>query len=267
MHEKLSQAVKLYDNLLTQQVSRPAWQHASPSYQQQNGYAPQYRPQDPSYGQWSAPQPQQPMSPIQASLPLVNGYVPPPPQEAQPQAMYQPSYQQPQLVTPAQAYSNSPYTQATPASPAPVTIPQYGAASPAPTSAVPYAPSTPAQPSAPPTLSPPQPVSVSAPAPIASPPSAGSAYQSQSALSRSHTVASSAPRLAEHTRPQQAYIARHNTMSHPVEQLQQLQQLSAPPPQLPAFPVVPTGSPQAYAGYNQPIATEPDRKEALLIDL
>lgn len=278
MHEKLSQAVKLYDNLLTQQVSRPAWQHTSPSYQQPNGYAPQYRPQEPAYTQWSAPQTQQPLSPgpIQAPQspyanrdpPLANGYVPPPPQEAQPQPMYQPSYQQPQLMASPQAYPGAPYTQAAPASPVPVTIPQYGAPPPAPPSAVPYAPPAPAQPSAPPVLSPPQPASVPAPpAPVASPPPATTAFQPQSSLARSHTVASSAPRPAEHTRPQQAYVARHNTMSHPAEQLQQLQQLSAPPPQLPAFPVVPTGSPQAYAGYGQPISPEPERKEALLIDL
>lgn len=277
MHEKLSQAVKLYDNLLTQQVSRPAWQHASTSYQQPNGYAPQYRTQEPAYNQWSAPQPQQPMSPgpIQApqspyvnrEQPLSNGYILPPPQEAQSQPMYQPSYQQPQLLTSPQAYSVSSYVQPVPPSPVPVTIPQYGAPPPPPVS-VPYSSPTPAQLSAPPALSSPQAASALAPPiPVASPPPTSPAFQSQSSLARSRTVASSAPRLAEHQRPQQVYVARHNTMSHPAEQLQQLQQLSAPPPQLPAFPVAPTGSPQAYAGYGQPISAEPERKEALLIDL
>ncbi|CCM03709.1 uncharacterized protein FIBRA_05855 [Fibroporia radiculosa] len=69
MHEKLSQAVKLYDNLLTEQVSRPAWRSPSTvpstSYQHVNaGYAPQYRPADGVYGQWAAePQAQTPVSP------------------------------------------------------------------------------------------------------------------------------------------------------------------------------------------------------------
>lgn len=272
MHEKLSQAVKLYDNILTQQVSRPAWQHTSTSYQQPNGYTPQYRTQEPAYSQWAASQSQQPISPgpIQApqppyvnyEQPSANAYALPPPQEAQSQPMYQPSYQQPQLVT--SPYSGSSYVQPVPPSPVPVTIPQYGAPPPPPLSVPPYALPAAAHPSAPPALSSPQTASVPAPISVASSPSSP-AFQPQS-LARSRSVAS-APRLTEHQRPQQAYVARHNTMSHPAEQLQQLQQLSAPPPQLPAFPVVPTGSPQAYSGYGQPIAGEPERKEALLIDL
>ncbi|KAI0727617.1 ubiquitin binding protein [Fomitopsis betulina] len=272
MHEKLSQAVKLYDNILTQQVSRPAWQHTSTSYQQPNGYTPQYRTQEPAYSQWAASQSQQPISPgpfqapqppyVNYEQPSANAYALPPPQEAQSQPMYQPSYQQPQLVT--SPYSGSSYVQPVPPSPVPVTIPQYGAPPPPPLSVPPYALPAAAHPSAPPALSSPQTASVPAPISVASSPSSP-AFQPQS-LARSRSVAS-APRLTEHQRPQQAYVARHNTMSHPAEQLQQLQQLSAPPPQLPAFPVVPTGSPQAYSGYGQPIAGEPERKEALLIDL
>ncbi|KZT68819.1 ubiquitin binding protein [Daedalea quercina L-15889] len=271
MHEKLSQAVKLYDNLLTQQVSRPTWQSASTNYQQANGYAPQYHPVEPVYNQWNVPQAQQPMSPgpSQASQPtylgreqsVTNGtYVMSQATEVQPQPMYQPSYQPSQMVTSPQPYSNSPYTQATPASPAPVTIPQYGAP-PAPPSAVPYPPPTPAQPAALPAMSPPQTTSAPAP-PIASASSGAPGFQST--LTRSHTVASHARPSDQQT---QTYIVRHNTMSHPPEQLQQLQQLSAPPPQLPNFPTVPTDSPQAYAGYGHSISVEPERKEALLIDL
>ncbi|KAH9836690.1 ubiquitin binding protein [Rhodofomes roseus] len=269
MHEKLSQAVKLYDNLLTQQVSRPTWQQASTSYQQASGYAPQYRAQEPVYGQWSPPQVQQPMSPgpVQApnlpylsrEHPVNNGaYVTSPTAEQPPQGMYQPSYQPSQMVTSPQQYSQ-PYAQAAPASPAPVTIPQYGAP-PAPPAAVPYPPPTPAQhvpaPSAPPPQTAPTPVPQVVSSPAAAP-------AIQSSLLRSPTVVS-------HPRPsdQQAhpYIHRHNTLSHPSEQLQQLQQLAAPP-QLPNFPAVPTGAPQVYGAYGQPLSAEPERKEALLIDL
>ncbi|KAH9923358.1 uncharacterized protein B0H18DRAFT_1015361 [Fomitopsis serialis] len=243
MHEKLSQAVKLYDNLLTQQVSRPTWQQASTSYQQANGYTPQYRTAEPVYSQWNPPQPQQQITPLpylSRDQPVTNGaYVTSPTAETPPQPMYQPSYQSPQMITSQQPYSHSSYAQAAPASPVPVTIPQYGAPPPAPPTAT-----------------------ASVPVPqVASPSSSSPALQSS--LTRSHTVAS-------HYRPSdqqaQAYIHRHSTMSHPQEQLQQLQQLAAPP-QLPNFPAVPTGSPQTYAAYGQPIHAEPERKEALLIDL
>ena len=58
-------------------------------------------------------------------------------------------------------------------------------------------------------------------------------------------------------------LARSNTIaasSHAPAQLQHLQQMSVP---LPSFPEVPSMPPQAQ-GYYPP---EPERKEALLIDL
>lgn len=73
MHDKLSQAVKLYDNLLTAQVSHPTWTRsppaqASPYQGASTGYSHTYQAQNGPYGQWSPPQLQQqaqapPMSP------------------------------------------------------------------------------------------------------------------------------------------------------------------------------------------------------------
>jgi hepatocyte growth factor-regulated tyrosine kinase substrate len=58
MNSKLSQAVKIYDRLLTEQVSRPSWQSSQPvAYAQQasaSGYTPSYAPPAP-VSTWSAP--------------------------------------------------------------------------------------------------------------------------------------------------------------------------------------------------------------------
>ncbi|CAE6464366.1 unnamed protein product [Rhizoctonia solani] len=61
MHDKLSEAVKLYDRLLTEQVERSTWRYQSSHAQQygqpqQYGYGQQYGQQ---YGQYAPPQQQQ----------------------------------------------------------------------------------------------------------------------------------------------------------------------------------------------------------------
>ncbi|KZT09013.1 ubiquitin binding protein [Laetiporus sulphureus 93-53] len=277
MHEKLSQAVKLYDNLLTEQVSRPAWRAASTapsvSYQQPNsGYAPQYMTAEGGYSQWVAEAPSQPqMSPQMQTGPYRSdpSYFAPAAPEQQmvatisapvtsPQAETypgQPYQSRPPLASPQQLHVLPPHELVgqPSAAPVPVSIPQYGVPTPASPSAVPYSPPVPPQ-SVP--ISIPQPQQP-APAVIPSQPP-----PPQAPLFRSNTVASHA--TSSQAPPANQYLARHNTMSHAPQQLQQLQQLSAPPP-LPNFPIVPTAAPQVYDAYGAPV--EAERKEALLIEL
>lgn len=266
MHEKLSQAVKLYDNLLTEQVSRPAWRAPSTapstSYQApaNPGYAPQYQQTNGYYGQWvpdsRTPQPMSPRAQPQvqtvepsyfAATPrphAPNGaYITSPISEPYPQQSFQ--HQQPipaQVSDHSQSYPQYPRdsTQQV-AAPPPVSIPQYSAPTPVPQRSYP-----------PVTISPPQeplhpPVQASVPQPQAPRPAPEASQQPYAP-----------PSMAN------GYVPRHNTMSHAPQQLHQLQQLAAP--QLPAFPTVPTASPQMYSAYGSP-PVEPERKEALLIDL
>ena len=142
MHEKLSQAVKLYDKLLTEQLSRPQWRPAGPSavpvQQSPSGYS-QYQPVNGTYSQWqptpSTPAPAQSYLPPTPSAPVsqpAGAYATSPITEHPPQQMYQP-------VTPSTAPTftpNSPVTQprygqegrpyAAVSPPPPVSIPQYG---------------------------------------------------------------------------------------------------------------------------------------------
>lgn len=284
MHEKLSQAVKLYDKLLTEQLSRPQWRPAGPSavpvQQSPSGYS-QYQPVNGTYSQWqptpSTPAPAQSYLPPTPSAPVsqpAGAYATSPITEHPPQQMYQP-------VTPSTAPTfapSSPVTQprygqegrpyAAVSPPPPVSIPQYGVPpTPVTYQAIPQPPvavATPAPPPPAPTFSQPQVV-----------PQAPFAQQQQpqqpqgSTLARHNTVSGYRAPMAPAQRPAAAAavhvngLARSNTIaasSHAPAQLQHLQQMSVP---LPSFPEVPSMPPQAQ-GYYPP---EPERKEALLIDL
>ena len=132
-------------------------------------------------------------------------------------------------------------------SPPPVSVPQYGAA-PTPTPA-----------SLPVSFQPPAAASAPPPPPIQSQPQP-QPQQAPSAppLSRQNTF-SGYPQQQQQP-VANGYLARSNTVaasSHAPSQLQHLQQMSVP---LPNFPQVPNTIPQ----YAPP---EPERKEALLIDL
>ncbi|QRW05797.1 vacuolar protein sorting-associated protein 27 [Ceratobasidium sp. AG-Ba] len=127
MHDKLSQAVKLYDKLLTEQVERASWRYQS-AYAQSP--AQQYGPPQ-QYGQ-----PQQ--------------YAPPPQQYGQPQ-QYAPPPQQPVDQASHQVYApQPPMQQAAPVPPAPQQYPSAPSAYPTapPATQYPAAPQ-PAYPSAP----------------------------------------------------------------------------------------------------------------------
>ncbi|KAI0641095.1 ubiquitin binding protein [Trametes meyenii] len=268
MHEKLSQAVKLYDKLLTEQLSRPTWR-AAPTQQSSPGsaYGSQYQAIVSTHGPWqSSPQAQvsQVTSPtVQSqassyfspafSAPQASGSAYDP--QSQQQQMYQPQAT-PVLspTTPAAAPrqvgpEGAPYSAV---SPPPVSVPQYGTA-PTPVSYQPQLAVSQAPP--PPPAHQPQQLQQPSFAPSSSPP-----------LARHNTVSSYHPAQTSSPAPN-GYLARSNTLapSHTVSQLQQLQQTSVP---LPSFPQVPSAPPQlqGYASYSVG-PPEPERKEALLIDL
>ncbi|KAI0358843.1 ubiquitin binding protein [Trametes cingulata] len=271
MHEKLSQAVKLYDKLLTEQLSRPAWRGASvPEAPPAAAYSPQYQPiNGTSYNQWQpgAQSQAHPVSSptIQAQTP---SYFSSAPHAAQAngsaydpqQQMYQPQAtpvlgpSSPSVAPQRFGQEGTPYSAM---SPPPVSVPQYGAAAPTPAPPpVSYQPGPAAsQAPPPPPAQQPQPQ-----------PQHQQAAPSSPGLSRHNTVASYQPAYSQ-SPAQNAYLARSNTLgpSHTVSQLQQLQQTSVP---LPSFPQVPNSPPQipAYGAYSAG-PPEPERKEALLIDL
>lgn len=335
MHDKLSQAVKLYDNLLTQQVSHPIWSRSPPpqavQYQSVNpGYNPAYHAPNGPYAQWAPQQPPQmqiqapPMSPGYQQHPglatprqtqvsnfqptqSTSQYAPQAPAEltysprvssppsvdqwqqqsmyAEPsqQAQYAPPPSQPSYVPQSpQHYSETPIS----APPPPASIPHYNPPQPSmapPSSSVrlssPPAPLS--QPASIPQYNPPQPSMVppspevpqsSPPVPVSQPLSATpappnpttfpppSANPSSSGLARHNTM--SVPRPLQQA--QNSYLSRHNTIAVGPH-AQQHQQ--AP---LPQFPVAPTSAPQSFPLYGPSIPDnlpQPDRKEALLIDL
>ncbi|KAJ7151703.1 hypothetical protein C8R46DRAFT_1166547 [Mycena filopes] len=247
MHDKLSQAVKLYDKLLTEQVVHPRWRspsafngrrpvEAPPQTPVQQQYAPRMEPSQPQWSsqqpQYAEPQHQQPQ--YYSSTPAA----PPPPQFVPPQA-------------PAQQYQPGPSHQTLP----------------------PSAPSF--QLTAYPQSPPPQ-------SQYASPPPATAHLPPQShspALSRHNTIAyttPSSPPIANNS-----YLTRSSTLSHPAPQqpqapLPQQQQVPAAAPTVgrntwphrrlrcPVFPVAPTSAPQSFSDVRAEYA---ERKEALLIDL
>ncbi|KAH9850576.1 ubiquitin binding protein [Lenzites betulinus] len=254
MHEKLSQAVKLYDKLLTEQLSRPSWR-AAPA-QEASPYGTQYQqPANGSaYGQWQSQQPSSPS--IQAQTPsYFSSPSAPAPSNGvsyeQHQQMYQPQ------TTPVLSPSSPPVSlqrygqenvQYSAMSPPPVSVPQYGA----PPTPVSYQPGP--APSQAPLQQPQAPPQFQQPPPQQQQQSQQQHYSPT--LSRQNTVPSSSYRAAPPARAQPM---------HTPSQLHQLQQTSVP---LPSFPQVPNAHPQlqAYDPYGAS-APEPERKEALLIDL
>lgn len=292
MHEKLSQAVKLYDKLLTEQISHRPWMTKSPvastSSQPPAGYAspvqsihlPQNHWQPTPRMQVASPAPvlqsqsshvsylpsQQPvtqlstaMSGVSISSPSVGPYhtqayqPPPPPPVLSPNQSFPDILQSPQSLTASVGPTTmQPYlSHATPKPFSPVSM---SSTIPPPSNVQEYQVAQPFQ-------------SVPPPPPIHSIPQVNPSSPSHSvSLSRHNTVATHP--ITPH--PSSTYSARlpvrSNTMTHAPQQLQHLQQTAAPP-QLPAFPSVPSSPPQSYQMYNQPTQPEPERKEALLIEL
>jgi hepatocyte growth factor-regulated tyrosine kinase substrate len=260
MNDKLAQAVKLYDQILTQQVSRPTWRHQTAS--------PPVQP----YGQRNYVQ-----SP--SSVQLANAPAS--------QAWHQPS----SIYTSSQAYPSSVDTSSLSQSPQQTwSQPSYvpSAASPPPTTASQMSP----QPHTVPTSQSPtsyqyqyahpiKPVSIQQLAPPAPPPGHAitpSQHPVASVSTQStpvHQQLSPPPPVPHHQRPQpQQPPSRHNTIAQGVHvSPPHLQQQFAPPPApapaLPNFPSVPTAPPSIpYSSHDTaPSAVEPAQKEALLIEL
>ncbi|KZP30279.1 ubiquitin binding protein [Athelia psychrophila] len=281
MHDKLSQAVKLYDNLLTQQVAHPPWTRSPPPTQ--SPYQPiqqqqAYNPYQPAYGQW-APTPPQPLA--QAPPMSPGGYQQYAEQSRQTHSSPISHYRS---DAPAQPYAPEP--SRTPLAPI-VQSPQQQQHSQPPwqsqqqpqfvqthTAPVSAPPPPPTQYSHPPPQSaytpagsaPYQPNGSQSPAPVPAP--QHHTFSTQAPVQRHNTTASYAPPA-----PQQHHASnpvRHNTAAAaapptPVYQQQQQQQQ----PTISQFPIAPTSAPQLYSMYGPSIPTtspQPER-EALLIDL
>ena len=285
MHDKLSQAVKLYDQILTQQVAQPRRQTAvtSPTlyHQPQNfdtGYsqwAPQVQADPTSYlppetplsphlsytshptpaqlPQWNQPQYQYPQHQASSPPEMISASQTSEPQYAQP-SQYQHYTSTPSTSQNVTSYSyNQPYSdmavsvQSTPSAAfAPLVQ------SPPPTQ---YQPTPVSQPPIEPTLARPNSVSYASATPVPH-------------VARNNTVASHAPTKQY----QQQYQAPPQQQHQQQQQQQQSYRIASPPPappSLPQFPVVPTTAPQPTLpiyGSMIPSGFE-ERKEALLIDL
>ncbi|THH10571.1 hypothetical protein EW145_g1224 [Phellinidium pouzarii] len=291
MHDKLSQAVKLYDQLLTEQLSRPAWR-ATPQHDQGR-----YNTVDSSYGQWTHTQPGPTVGPSydQKSYTLPQASQSPPPVSTPYAPVRQSSYgAEPQL--PAQqhyapvptqhyqqyssgppvstAFSQTPFTQqavqSTPAS----HYASYGQAVP---------PASFASSSAPLAQSPPVPVvpySIS-PTPVSSnqpqsqyqpqfqPQPQVQSVQSPPMLSRQNTL-SNAPQVYAPAQPQPTQQPPQQYHQPPAPGSSPSLSEIEPVTHLPHFPVAPTSDPQSitlYASGPNPAFAHTERKEALLIDL
>ena len=263
MHQKLSEAVKLYDKLLTAQLSHPPWRGAAAAAPPaQAPYSPQYQAPA-TYGQWSIPAQVNPSSPqVQHAQP---SYFPP---ERQPNGdgYAQPAVYgaQPSQVAPSSEYAqySQPSQPSGIASPPPVSVPQYtGYGAPVEAQVAPV--------QSPPPVAAPHSTAVYQPAPpppsFASSGHVPSSPPAQPSLARHNSV--SAYQLPSAASPA-PYLARAKTVAaaHSPHQLQQLQQTSVPQP-LPNFPIAPTAVPQGYQPAYAPPAPIEQEREALLIDL
>ncbi|EJD04541.1 ubiquitin binding protein [Fomitiporia mediterranea MF3/22] len=241
MHDKLSQAVKLYDKLLTEQLSRPSWRSSS---QQESS---RYNTVDGSYGQWVSRQPgpatTQRYGEPSYGLPQASQSPPPvnvpyaPVRQSSYGSVSQPAQQYSPTPAPAQYYSSPP--------PAPTQLPQQP--QPAPTTQ--YA--TYAQP----ILPTPVPMASSAQSPPLQP------QVSSSAPYTAPTPVPSQPQpqaqYVQSPPPQPQPLSRQNTLSYvpPTPQPVYAQGHAHIPPQAQAQQHQPA-QPQIQAQYYQPPALQ-----------
>ena len=328
MHEKLSQAVKLYDKLLTDQISHPAWRRTSPEQGRAstlptgqpyapNGYA---QPQGPDgYNQWS-PTYAHPGDPASSQVPqsptvqtsFQPSYAPPPPPLSSTSG---PSYSHPSYSYNPPTVEQEPHRQMTSPPVLPVSSPpsqSFPSGAQAmhyqPHSMLQAIPPTPlgdnlggvdgqghgfgAKGVLPPHESYPQPVTQHAPTasapPLPSPVLPADTSPGRN-IARAHTI-TSRPSIASPPPPAQPHssLARASTVSYApptharpqsfsrAQPMHAFQQPSHPPPpqpqvntSLPAFPAVPTSTPQAFDLYapSAPSAPPQERREEMLIEL
>ncbi|KAF9493394.1 ubiquitin binding protein [Pleurotus eryngii] len=270
MHEKLSEAVKLYDQLLTQQISHPRWR--SPQLAQVPPYQPPAAtPGAPvnSYNQWSpaSASHQPPETSTAQRSPQLSQYQP---QYASRQPQWRPTRaaEQPYSIQQSQATTMVQPSQLTrPSSALPVSyVPQSPPI--APPASYQQTVSQAQQTFAPPL--PPQQLQdtslVGSPPYTPTPP-----VQQQQRPSIPHTLSRNntlqpAQQRPQQQRPQHTPQQQHSYQQHPQMPIQQ-----DSGPQLSQFPVAPTSGPTAYSLYGTSIpsgvAQIEERKEALLIDL
>ena len=277
MHEKLSQAVKLYDNLLTEQYTQTVHRQQTLSHPSHPQYSPHHQQQQPTQ------QPQQwtpqtaPISTYQAAYATQSVASPLAPEQswAQNSVMYRPQANPSSPLSSVAPYSQE-YVSAQPT--APVTqLAHYPMQQPAYPSSLPPVtlPLSPGLDHAAPQSNliaqqtmvsqNPAPISVAPvqPALQQQPPSAQPSYQNyhptNQSLSRSNTLTSAAQ-----SQPQQPYV------SHPHYQ-QQPQRVapSAAPVAMPILPTAPTNAPSSYPLYGPaaavPSAPASEPNEAMLI--
>ncbi|TFY81794.1 hypothetical protein EWM64_g2216 [Hericium alpestre] len=263
MHEKLSQAVKLYDKLLTEQLSRPTWRAAP---------APQRA--DSAYGHWNPAH--TPASPAAQYTPqqqqASSSYAPPAQQTYQTPVTSEMGYHQ--QAAPPQSWSQyseptttaQPYEPQVPYASHPAPAPQFQPMSP---QYAQYQPVSIPPPAAPPAHVPAPPISIPQPPPLqihVQSPVLMPSQPPSSSLARHNTVQSY---TVASPPPINSGLARHNTVATPHGPSAQLPQFSAPTP-MPDFPSVPTSVPQVYPAYSNAIPAgveQTEKKEALLIDL
>ncbi|KAG6820229.1 hypothetical protein H0H93_003731 [Arthromyces matolae] len=276
MHEKLSQAVKLYDQILTEQVERPRWRPATSVYHTAAK----------NHNEWNPPT-AAPLSVTQARAEV-------PPTPLSPQNHYQ-EYQ-PQLYSPPQLVSWHADNTAKQSSPPAVSVPTFAIANPQPSQQQPsqhhsYSNTTSAQVELPPVTlstqiyqpqvaspvsfqtSPPQLERTQYISPVTAPPppplpqqapstQQASALPSSSPLNRHKSLSYAVPPAPLVN----GNVNRSNMVSAP-----QHSQQHATIPTLPHFPVAPTSAPTAFPLYGTSAPTgfvaPEERKEALLIDL
>lgn len=254
MNNKLAQAVKLYDHILTQQVSHPTWrqQTTSPAGQHYGQLNHEQSPavQPPAARRWY--QPASVNAPSQAYQVPASADTPySPPSHSPQQAWAQPSYMSsdagPPPIIPSSQVNPQYQTVIAPQSPV---SQQYQYAHPT------------------------QPVSIQPP--VQQPPAPTHVVGRAQQLGASTSVQS--PPVQQQMSPppvHQQPPSRHNTHPHsvfvppPTISQQQYTHPPAPAPALPSFPSVPTAPPAIpYGTYESALsAVEQPKKEALLIEL
>ena len=273
MHEKLSQAVKLYDQILTQQVSHPRWRTTSlgpqshQAYTAPNGYTQwspqksptqlQYRPFEPAE-RMTSPAIQTPSLPMNQPQYVHHALPYQPQQVEQPQSMIStnvpvsipPPVQSLSYTQPSSSYLPSSPLQITP-TPKPASLPQ------SPPPVIQYQPQLR-----------PQIPSLPQQTPV---PAVGST------LVRHNTVAYHNPSSSPVPTPSSAYhLGRSNTVigttQRPLHQAHNvINPQTAGTAVLPQFPSVPTSVPEPTFSIHPPTIPSgfehEERKEALLIDL
>lgn len=279
MHEKLSQAVKLYDKLLTDQVSHPTWRR-SPQQVHPTTVPVRQSTQTPvnGYSQWA---------PSNHHTSSISSPVFAPPRTDSAQYAPQPLISRPTLSTVPESESLYNHYAAGPSQPHTSEVPGPSQHLTAPLASLP-APPQPQQPPhftsppltasylpqhtpASPTIPVNQPVSIpqfaNTPAPSQPPPPPAPTLQpmvpplapSMPALVRHHSISARTT-----ISPPPAPLTRSSTVSH-ASRPQYQQPLQ---PQLPQFPSAPTAVPHSFDLYAPSAPTTiPERREELLIDL